>query len=174
MRTITLLSASILALSLANCGAPSDGMPDDDNTREAQGAVTLPLCRWWGGRITSLTQDQMNRLYYGINPTPHSEIAYQGSDASAPIARAATIADASGRITVLQTSLYNRDGALGVRYGSVVTFAVHTPRGTPLCQDSAAIPFRIDIPNLSAGRGYYIQPLTLNTQAKILPTNLAL
>lgn len=176
MRTATLLSAAVIALSLAHCGGPIDnnGIPDEDNTRQAQHATTLPLCRWWGGRTTTLTQDAMNHLYNDINPARHSEKAYQAGDPSPPIATYPTYADSTGSITVLVTSLYNRDGANGVRYGTVAHFVVHTPRGTPICEDSAAIPFRFDFPNLRPGNGYYIQPMTPNTQAKILPTNLAI
>lgn len=173
-RTITSLLTLTLALSsLVGC-APTEGVPEDDNTRTSQRATTLPLCRWWGGgNPATLTQDAMNHLYYDINPTPHSEIAYQSGDAAPPVATRPTYADATGSITVLQTSLYNRDGAQGVRYGSVTRFVVHSPRGTPMCEDYGTIPFRLTIPNLTAGRGYYIQPITVNTQAKILPTNLA-
>lgn len=176
MRTATLLSAAVLALSLAHCGGPVDnhGDPDDDDTRQSRSAVVYPLCRWWGGRVTTLTQDGMNHLYNDINPTPHSEKAYQAGDPAPPIALNPTYADASGSITVLQTTLFNRDGALGVRYGTVAHFILHSPRGTPLCEDYAAIPFRLDIPNLRPGNGYYIQPMTINTQAKILPSRLAI
>lgn len=172
--TASLLTACLALSSLVGC-APTQGEPDDDDTRTAQRASTLPLCRWWGGGLpATLTQDAMNHLYYDINPTPHSEKAYQAGDPSPPIATAPTYADATGSITVLQTSLYNRDGALGVRYGSVTRFVVHSPRGTPMCEDYGAIPYRLTIPNLTPGRGYYIQPMTVNTQAMILPTNLAL
>lgn len=179
MRTTvqTLATAALLALTLAHCGAPteSQGVPDDDTSRQAQGATSpaYPLCRWWGGGVTTLTQDQMNHLYYDINPTPHAEKAYQSGDPAPPISQRATIADSQGRITVLQTALYNRSGTAGVNYGTTAHFYVHSPRGTVLCEDYAAIPFRLDIPNLAAGGSYYIQPMTLNTQAKILPTNLA-
>jgi hypothetical protein len=175
MRTITLLSIPVLALALAHCGAPAEngGEPDEDTTRTAQRATSYPLCRWWGQLPVTITQDPMNHLYYDVNPSPTSEAAYQGSDPAPPIALRPTYADSTGSITVLQTALYNRDGALGVRYGTSAHYIVHSPRGTPMCEDWATIPFRATIPNLSPGRAYYIQPMTVNTQAKILPTNLA-
>ncbi len=179
MRTTlqTLATAALFALTLTHCGAPDgDGFdPEDDNTRTALRATSAayPLCRWWGGRMTTLTQDQMNRLYYDVHASPESEKAYQPGDPEPPIALRPTYADSQGRITVLQTSLYNRSGAAGVSYGTTAHFVVHSPRGTRLCEDWGTIPFRLDIPNLTANGAYYIQPMTLNTQAKILPTSRA-
>lgn len=169
-----LFAIPTLALALAGCGGPDSlpqGEPDDDNTREAQ--ATYPLCRWWGGTFTTLKQDPMNHLYYDINPTPHAEKAYQPSDPAPPVSARPTYADAGGRITVLQTAIYNRSCNPGPCYGTSATFRVHSPAGSVVCEDTGTIPFRFDMPNVVAGRGYYIQPMTLNTMAKILPTNLA-
>lgn len=126
---------------------------------------------------TTLTQDQMNHLYNDINPTPHSEKAYQAPpDPSPPMAPKKTIADGTGSVTALVTCLYNRSGTAGVNYGSTAAykiwgkddsgnfFLVHSGQG--------AIPYRDDV-KLVAGGYYWIQPITPNTQAKLLPTNVA-
>ena len=42
-----------------------------------------------------------------------------------------------------------------------------------MCEDSWQIPYRHDIPNLKSGDPYYIEPVMVNTMAKILPTDLA-
>lgn len=168
-----LFAIPALALALAGCGGAisPEGQPEEDNTRQAQ--TNYPLCRWWGGGFTQLTQDQMNHLYYDINPTPHAEKAYQPGDPAPPISPRPTYADPSGRITVLQTVMYNRSGYAGLYYGATTSFRVHTPAGTVMCEDSAPIPFRFDIPNVNKNLGYWIQPMTVNSMAKILPTNLA-
>lgn len=172
-RILSLFAAPALSLSLAACGGPvgepiNQGDPDDDNTREA---FSLPLCRWWSGGLPSqVSQDTMNKLY-GINPTPHSEKAYQAGDPSPPIAVSPTYADANGCIVVLDTFLYNKETPTMPR-NTPGAYAVHAPRGTGLCQDSGPMPYRQTICNLTPGGAYYIQPLTLNTQAKLLPKNL--
>ncbi len=173
----SLLALSTLSLSLAACGGPVDppvnqGDPDDDDTREA---LSVPLCRWLAGSTapSSLSQDDMQRYYYNINPTPHSEKAYQvPPDTTPPIAVYPTYADANGCITVLDTFVYNKEGTAGVALGTLSAFAIHSPRGTVICQDSASIRYRQNICGLVPGRAYYIQPLTPNTQAKLLPKNL--
>lgn len=184
MRKMIKALALLSTLSLAAVGCVGAELQaeqaDDDHPMGADGPVgeaeqasSYPLCRWWGALPVTITQDQMNHLYNDINPTPHSEKAYQAGDPSPPIASSPTYADANGSITVLDTALYNRSCSPGPCYGTVVSYRVHSPRGTVLCEDSAPIPFRQQIPNLTAGQGYYIQPMTVNTQAKILPTNLA-
>jgi hypothetical protein len=180
MATSTLKALFVLApLSFAVIGcigadSGADESDEDGTVQEAEQAVSYPLCRWWGGgNPVQVSQDTMNHLYYDINPNPHSEKAYQSGDPSPPIAVPPTYADASGSITVLQTSLYNRSCNPGPCYGTTATFRVHSPRGTVMCEDSGPIPFRINIPNVVPGGKYYIQPMTVNTMAKILPTNLA-
>jgi hypothetical protein len=170
---MTLVALSSLSLMAVGCVGAEPQEHEESPAGEAEQAVTYPLCRWWGSLPVQLTQDPMNHLYYDINPTPHSEKAYQPSDPSPPIATSPTYSDASGSITVLDTALYNRSCSPGPCYGTVVSYRVHSPRGTVICEDSAPIPFRHDNPNLIGNHPYYIQPMTVNTQTKILPTNLA-
>jgi hypothetical protein len=168
-----LIALSTLSLTAVGCIGAEPQTNADGPVGEAEQAVTYPLCRWWGALPVTITQDPMNHLYNDINPTPHSEKAYQPSDPEPPIATAPTYSDANGSITVLDTAIYNRSCWPGPCYGTVVKYRVHDPRGTVMCEDSAPIPFRHDIPNLPHNHPYYIQPMTVNTQAKILPTDLA-
>lgn len=169
IQSIVALSVLSLSIVATGCGGmePAGGEPDEDDTREAQAACSA-------FSITTLTQDQMNHLYFDINPTPHAEKAWFYPEEPTPqISPYKTNADANGKITVLQTTLYNRDGFRGVYYGSYATFAIHTSRyGSEKCRFTARMPARVDV-QVDRGGYYWIQPLTPNTMAKILPYNLA-
>ena len=123
----------------------------------------------------TITQDEMNHLYYDINPKPHSEKAYQvPPDPAPPIAAQMTVAGTNGKLTVLVTTLYNRSGTAGVKYGTKAGYAVWTKKNLEMilvCEGEGILPYRDDI-TLSAGN-YWIQPLTPNTMAKLLPSGLA-
>jgi hypothetical protein len=129
------------------------------------------------GSSKTLTHDQMNHLYYGINPRPHSEKAYQKGDPGPPIAADETIADAGGNLTVLVTSLHDKSEPAGVSSGAKASFKILTRASDGKWMDvfegTGAVPFRCDVTGLVDRGHYWIQPLTPNTQAKILPTSLA-
>lgn len=168
-RILSLLAAPALSLSLAACGGPVDepmNQFEDDVTREAQG---VPQCRLFPGSTApqQISQDQMQRLY-AINPTPHAEQSYQvPPDTSPPTSAYQTIADYTGCIVVLDTFLYNRE-TVAMPRGTPSAYAIHSPRDYTMCQDSGPLPYRQTICGLITGRSYYIQPLTPNTQAKLL------
>jgi len=113
---------------------------------------------------TTISQETMQQLYYHINPTPHSEKAYQKEDPAPPIASRATIVGPSGAIAVLVTHIYNKPP-----FGAA-EFAVWDAAsgGHKVKQGSGTQPYRADFTGLTPGSRVYIQPLTVGTMAKIL------
>jgi len=115
-------------------------------------------------------QDEMQELYYGINPPRHAEKAFQAGDAAPPISARPTQADPSGGLTVLVTTLYNRDVGARAEYAVWAT-ATPGPNDRPVFIGSGVTPFLEDLQLTPSGQ-YFIQPRTVGTMAKLLPTDL--
>ena len=80
-------------------------------------------------------------------------------------------------LTVLVTSLHGKGEPAGVSSRAKASFKILTRasdgKWIDVFEGTGAIPFRCDVTGLVEGGYYWIQPLTPNTQAKILPTSLA-
>jgi hypothetical protein len=117
----------------------------------------------------TLDYNVMQFLYYELRPTSSSEKSFmQPPNDAPPIAPRGAVADEYGSVTVLVTSLYNDKK----RYdGRVAEYAIHgAATGQELHRGKGTVPFRDDV-KLKPGVTYYIQPLTPNTQAKLVPTD---
>lgn len=115
--------------------------------------------------MSTITQARMQNIYYHVNPTPHSEKAYQKGDPVPPIATAPTIVGPSGRIVVLTTSIYNKPPfAQGTQYHVYADKEGKTlvRQGTGDCPDCD------EFAGLQPGSAVYISPRTIGTMAKIL------
>jgi hypothetical protein len=111
----------------------------------------------------------MQFLYYELRPSSFSEKSFmQPPMTAAPIAPRGVIADEYGSVTALVTSLYNDKK----RYdGRAAEYAIHAAQsGQEVHRGGGTVPFRDDV-KLKPGVTYYIQPLTPNTQARLIPTD---
>jgi hypothetical protein len=122
-------------------------------------AMTLAAC----ADPPELGMAEEDLLYEDINPTPHSEKAYQRGDAEPPLAAQPTTVDRSGTIVALVTAIYNRPP-----FGAVAQFSICDRNGLALYSLEAPIPGRLDVAGLTPGTEVYVRPETMGTMVKLL------
>jgi hypothetical protein len=117
----------------------------------------------------TIDHSAMQFLYYELRPSSYSEKSFLQPPMNAPpIGARGAVADEYGSVTVLVTSLYNDAKRYEAR---VAEYAIHAaPGGKEVHRGKGTVPFRDDV-KLEPGATYHIQPLTPNTQARLLPTD---
>lgn len=113
--------------------------------------------------LFDLIDPSLMRALYGINPPRHAEKAYQAGDPAPPLSARATVVDASGTITALATTIYNRPP-----FGRAVSFSICDETGAVLTTRTVTAPGRLDVHGLVPGTEVYIQPRTIGTMVKLL------
>lgn len=113
--------------------------------------------------MATVSIEEMQSVYYGCNPRPHSEKAYQRGDPAAPTAAHATVVGPSGKVIVLVTTVHNRNPQGRAEFSLVDGAQREVARGT-----SDELPWFGKVEGLTPGTSVYIRPRTIGTMAKAL------